>query len=358
MKHNRLSNSYRAEPLTLWYTRCPVPTATSIAIQKGWLTDIFAQQTVNLKPLRSVAEEQTRNSHFTHSQANSFREGGNTPAIYARAQGRDTVLIGLAWTPQYQGILTLPHSGIKQVEDLKGRRLAVPRRVHDTIDFWQASSIQGYEHALKSANLTLNEVTLVDLPIEAKFLDAGTDTDIGVISVGQIHRHHTRELIALLTGEVDALFAYSAWGVLIREQFSAHEVINLASLADKRLQINNGQPKTLTVSGDLLRQRPELVDDYVLQLLKSAQWAKTHREQARHIIAQEIGSAEYFLDEGTAPDIEQHLTLSLNEPLIEAIEYRKTALHRLGYIKDNFALASWIDPGPLARAWKRLYAGQ
>ncbi|GGW85654.1 hypothetical protein GCM10011450_14570 [Advenella faeciporci] len=92
----------------------------------------------------------------------------------------------------------------------------------------------------------------VGLPIEAKFLDQGTDTGIGVISVGQIYRHHTRELTALIKGEVDAIFVYSAWGVLIKEQFSAKELINLTTLPDRTLQINNGQPKVLTVSGQLL----------------------------------------------------------------------------------------------------------
>jgi len=39
-------------------------------------------------------DRETRESHFTHTLANSFRQGGNAPAIYARSEGRDTVLIG------------------------------------------------------------------------------------------------------------------------------------------------------------------------------------------------------------------------------------------------------------------------
>lgn len=345
-----------AKPDALWYTRCPVPTATSIAIQKGWLENAFRQDGIALNALRTSTNDKVRESHFTHSQENSFREGGNTPAIYAKSQGTDTALIGLAWTPQYQGILTLPGSGIKTAADLKGRRLAVPHRVNDAIDFWQASALQGYKHALKSVNLALSDVTLVELPIEEKFIDSGTATNIGVISVGQIHRHHTRELIALLKGEVDAIFAYSAWGVLVKEQFSAVEVINLSTLPDVQLQVNNGQPKTLTVSRALLRSHPELVDRYVLELLKAARWAKQNASEARRIIAQEIGSAEFFLDEGTSDSIEQQLELSLDPQLVSFIEYRKQSLQDLGYLKHDFDVAEWIDRGPLERALQQLDA--
>jgi ABC-type nitrate/sulfonate/bicarbonate transport system substrate-binding protein len=343
-------------PDTLWYTRCPVPTATSIAIQKGWLPDAFKADGIALNPLRVSSDDKVRESHFTHSQENSFREGGNIPPLYAKSQGTDTALIGLAWTPQYQGILTLPDSGIQTVADLKGRRLALPHRVNDTIDFWQASSLQGYAHALKSVNLSLSDVTLVDLPVEERFLDKGQGTGIGVISVGQIHRHHTRELIALLKGEVDAIFAYSAWGVLIKEQFSAVEVINLAKVSDIHLQVNNGQPKTLTVSRGLLRNHPELVDRYVFELLKAARWAKQNASEARRIIALEIGSAEYFIDEGTSEAIEQNLELSLDQRLIDFIAYRKESLLKFGYLKNDFNLEDWIDRGPIERALQKLNA--
>lgn len=341
-------------PDNLWYTRCPVPTATSIAIQKGWLEDAFKSQGIGLKALRTSSDAKVRDSHFTHSQNNSFREGGNIPAIYAKSEGSDTALIGLAWTPQYQAILVLPDSGINSVADLKGRRLALPRRVNDPIDFWQASALQGYEHALQTVNLTLDDVELVDLPIETKFIDQGTDTDIGVISVGQIHRHHTRELTALIKGQVDAIFVYSAWGVLIKEQFNAKELINLSKSPNRLLQINNGQPKVLTVSKQLLRDFPELVDNYVLELLKAGRWAKNNAAKAKQIIAREIGSAEFFLDEGTSEDIEQNLELSLDEDLIQFLEYRKDTLLKHGFIKNDVDIRAWIDDGPLKRALSKL----
>src|SRR4051794_18222477 len=84
-------------PSTLWYTRCPVPTAAGIAIQKGWLKEAFAADGIDVLSMRHSQDPKTRESHYTHTLEDSFRQGGNTPALFARSEGRDTVLLGLHW---------------------------------------------------------------------------------------------------------------------------------------------------------------------------------------------------------------------------------------------------------------------
>ena len=44
------------------------------------------------------------------------------------------------------------------------------RRVNEKIDFWRASALQGYAQALQTVGLTLDDVTLVDLPVEEPFI--------------------------------------------------------------------------------------------------------------------------------------------------------------------------------------------
>lgn len=342
-------------PDTIWYTRCPVPTASGIAVQKGWLDQAFAPHGIAVTSLRHSADRATRESHFTHTLANSFRQGGNAPAIYARSEGRDTVLIGLQWVPQYEGIIALPESGIRTVGDLAGRRLASPRRVNDKIDFWRSISLQGYHNALSTAGLTLADVTLVDLPVVESFVDPipGQPESFGP---ARLVRQHRAELTALLRGEVDAIFGYSVWGVAVREQLGAVEVINLARLDDPALRINNGQPKTLTVSGALLREHPDLVDDYLAALVRAADWAARNQDAARRAIALETGSAEHWLDEGTAPDIAGRLAISLAPELVAALTVRKDFLRTHGFIANDVDIAGWIDPGPLARVQARFAA--
>lgn len=343
-------------PDTLWFTRCPVPSATGIAVQNDWLARAFRPQGIEVTSLRHSADRATRESHFTHTLENSFRQGGNAPAIYARSEGRDTVLIGLQWVPQYEGILTLPGSGIRNVGDLAGRRLSLPRRLNDKIDFWRAISLQGYENALKIAGLSLNDVLLVDLPVSASYVDADPGSSDSLASTPRLSRQHQAELTALLRGEVDAIFAYSVWGVALREQIGAVEVINLAHESDPALRINNGQPKTLTVSGQLLRDHPDLVDNYLETLVRAGDWAAQNPDATRRALAIETGSAEYWLDEGTSPDIASRLGISLDAELVNALEVRKDFLLRFGFITNDFDVRAWVDARPLERVRARTEA--
>ena len=141
--------SVSAPPVTeLWYTRCPVPTASSLAIAQGWLDEEFAPDGIAVASLRSSADRAVRESHFGHTQANSFRQGGNIPPLWARSHGADVRLIGLSWAEQYQAVVTRRDSGIEGPADLAGRKLALPRRLNDQIDFWQATALRGYESTL------------------------------------------------------------------------------------------------------------------------------------------------------------------------------------------------------------------
>lgn len=62
----------------LWYTRCPVPTASSLAISQGWLDDEFATDGITVASLRSSPDSAVRESHFNHSQGDSFRQAGTS----------------------------------------------------------------------------------------------------------------------------------------------------------------------------------------------------------------------------------------------------------------------------------------
>lgn len=354
----------------IWHTRCPVPTAAGIAIQQGWIDAAFAADGIAVKAIRVARAREVRESHFVHSLENSFRQGGNAPALYARSAGADTVLLGLHWVPQYQGLLTLPGRGIASLRDIRGKRLSLPRRLNDKIDFWRSISLQGYDSALRQVGLTLADVQLVDIPVDASFSGAAPGGDGGegdarsesppldearthAWRTGELLRQHQAETVAWLRGEVDVIFGHSVWGVALREQFSAIELINLNRERDIRARINNGQPKTLTVSRRLLETRPDLVDRYVDEVVKAAHWARAHESEARRILAGEMGATEALLDEGTSADAVRKLDISLDQPLIDALDARKDFLLHWGFIPRDFDLRAWIDPGPLQRALEK-----
>jgi len=66
---------------TLWYTRCSVPTPFGIAEQRGWFDEeLAADKDVEILALQSSPDPKVHQSHYTHTQPNSFRQGGNYPA--------------------------------------------------------------------------------------------------------------------------------------------------------------------------------------------------------------------------------------------------------------------------------------
>src|SRR5580692_3170929 len=112
-------------PETIWFTRCPVPTATGLAYKLGWLDDEFRDDGIRIQTLQDARGDLARH-HYDHQLPTLVREGGNLLALPARAQGAPTRLVGLTWIDEWQSILVRPDSGISSAADLRGKRLALP----------------------------------------------------------------------------------------------------------------------------------------------------------------------------------------------------------------------------------------
>lgn len=341
----------------LWYTRCPVPTASSLAIAQGWLDDEFAPDGITVASLRASSDRAVRESHFDHRQADSFRQGGNIPPIWARSRGGDVRLIGLSWADQYQAIVTLPDSSIHRPEDLKGRRLAVARRLNDQIDFWRATTLHGYESTLSHAGLALDDVELVDLPVSEQYLLPDATSHSGSLFGAVSNRRlQSTDVLALIRGEVDAIYIAGGRGPDLEALAGVRVVFDILRAEDPALKVNNITPAALTVSGSLLEARPDLVARYVAATLRAARWAVGHPEQTRRIIAHEVGVAEDFVLPGYPNDIHANLEPSLDAHLVQAIEQQKAFLLRHGFIDADFDVHEWIDERPLEAARKLLQA--
>jgi ABC-type nitrate/sulfonate/bicarbonate transport system substrate-binding protein len=345
------------EVSALWYTRCPVPTASSIAISQGWLDAEFAPDGIAVSSLRASADRAVRESHFDHTQADSFRQGGNIPPIWARSRGRDVRLIGLSWADQYQAIVTLPDSPIERPEDLAGKRLALARRVNDQIDFWHATALHGYDSTLRAVGLTLDDVTLVDLPVDERYLPDDESSHSGSLFGAFTNRRlQSAEALALIRGDVDAIYIAGGRGPDLEAFANVKVVFDIQAQDDLELKVNNITPAALTVSGTLLDQRPDLVARYLAATLRAARWAKEHAEETRRIIAHEVGIAEDFVLPGYPGEIHATLEPTLDEPLVAAIETQQRFLLEHGYIERSFDVRKWIDAGPLAAAHELLAA--
>ncbi len=336
---------------TIWYTRCPVPTAFSVAINRGFIEREFASDGIRIASLQQAADPKTLQSHFNHSLGDSFRYGGNIPPIWARSEGADTKLIGLAWIDAPHVILTLPESGIRTVADLKGKRLSVPRRVNDQIDFWRAGAIRTYEVALATEGLTLDDVELVDVPIVPGYIDAGTGSAItgSIFSSARRRSPLSGDLAALVEGRVDAIFTESSFSVHLRKFLGAHVVYDAHSHPDPRARHNNAIPQAFTVSAGLVRDRPDLVARVIAATIEAADWARAHRDELIRITALEANVSEEIADY-TYPLLEQQLETGFTPEAVDAIRLRKQFLLSHGFIKTDFDLEDWIDRAPLQAA--------
>lgn len=332
------------QPLdTLWYTRCPVPTGLGIAVQKGWLQDTLGALGTQVQSLRESSDQAVRESHFDHSLRHSVRHGGNIPAIWARAQGRETRVIGLSWADEVQLILTRHDSGIKTVKDLKGRRFGLPDWAGAQIDFTRAQALRGLENALKLEGLQVGDLQLVNFRYGGTFSDAPVRTVSGTPVGAQPGNGRNLELVGLLRGEVDAIFLKGASAAQHAHDFGLHTVIDTGSHPDPLIRSNNGTPRTLTVDINLLQEHFDASVKIVDTVLRTEQWAWANPEETRRFLARELNTSEYWVAAAYGEDAHRRLRTTLDARSIEALQDFTDFLHRWDFIPRRFDVRDWID---------------
>jgi ABC-type nitrate/sulfonate/bicarbonate transport system substrate-binding protein len=337
------------EPVTeLWYSRCGAATASAIAIRKKWLQAEFAGNGTVLHSLRDSEERAILDSHYHHGLSGLFREGGNIPPIWARANGAATAVVGITWLDEYQGILVRADSDIRKVDDLVGKRLALPLH-NNLIDFQRGAAHHGFVTALGLAGARAKDATFVDVPAEqGSFRDDDARRQERPIA----------EVDALLAGKVDAIFLRFARGVRTAQDPRFRQLININELEDPRLRVNNGTPRPVTVDRKFLEARPDLVARYLAVLLRTSAWAEQHSREVQELLVSEGGART--VDEVLAshgPNVHRAFTPKLTDDYISGLELQKNFLRDHGYLKSDFDAWTWIERKPLIDA-QRLFDAQ
>lgn len=332
------------EPKSVWYTRCPAPTPLSIAAQLGWVDDAFGAQSVAVASIRDSKDPAVRQSHFTHALDWSFRQGGNIPPIWARSGGRETRIVGITTTDEFQAVISLPTTSIKSAKDLRGRKVGVPRQAGGIVDFQRATALKGIVSALSLEGLTAKDVEVVYLDArEPALLEIGNAAFLGL----KRRYPYGEELLALARGEIDAFFVKGAEGLVLANQIGATIVSEFGFHPDARIRINNGTPRPLTVDAKFADERPDLVAELVATVDRVGAWAEAHPEDTVRFIAREIGVAEEAIWAANGPNVHRHLKLTLEDEQIDALSHFKDFLLEWGFIPADFDVAAWIDPRAL-----------
>ncbi|WP_447594247.1 ABC transporter substrate-binding protein [Aquipseudomonas campi] len=329
--------------IQLWYTRCGAATASALAIRKNWLQEEFNRPGTQLHSLRDAQSQELRNSHYHHGQSGMFREGGNIPPIWAKGSGQDTVVLGITWLDEYQGILVRADSDIHDLADLKGKRLGIPLHQDALIDFQRGAAQHGFVTALSLVGLSTDDVTLVDIP--APSYDRQDDQ-----RDAQQERPDVA-LEALDNDEVDAIFIRFARGYRIAQEPRLRQLLNLNDLSDPLLRVGNGTPRPITVDRAFLERHPDVVVRYLAVLLRTAEWAAKHRDEVANLLLPESRGttvADVFASHGA--DVHLSFTPKLTQAYIDGLTTQKNFLRDWGYLANDFDVNDWIVHEPLEQA--------
>lgn len=318
-------------------TRCPVPTASSVAFDRGFLQKELAKAGILASVLQDEKDAAMHGAHFDHSLPFLVREGGNIPALWARSTGRDTRLVALVWVDEYQTILALPDANISGPADLRGRRIGIPRHRYLEIDFRAAQALRGFHSALWLAGLTLDDVEPVDLEAPSAGRRDSWDTEID----------------ALRRREVDAIFVKGATGLQAARTLDVREVADLRFHPDPLVRVNNGVPRAVTVDAELI-EHSGVVERVLTALLRAADWAADHRGDLTRVIAAETGASPEFVETAYRNG---SLRPALHENLLAALDAQRKFLFEHGFLAGDFNVREWVHAGPLAAAEKNYYEG-
>lgn len=343
--------STEREPAELWFTRCPVPTATGIAYKLGWLTDEFAADGITLRTLQESRSELSRH-HYDHRLPTLIREGGNMLAFGARAQGEPTRLIGLTWIEESQLILTRRDTGIATAADLRGRRLALPGWSKNEISthvrgtsIARGMSLAGYKGVLASAGLTFDDVDLIEVEDQLRNIGgSGRDLEPRRSGVDRLW-----PIQALAEGLVDAIYVKGASALDQAREAGLIVAIDLDALPDRRFRVNNGTPRPITVHQSLLDEHVDLVARFLAVTLRAADWVAAQPNRLREILEFETAGSPTAVDQAYAR-LHEGLHPTLDADRLVLLEQQKKFLFTHGFLDADFALADWIDPRPLDAA--------
>ena len=341
--------SLTGAPDELWITRCPVPTATGIALARGAFADEFARDGLRVKTLQETTRDpRLQAQHTYHHLTGLFREGGNIPPLWARAGGVETgAVIGLTWVDERQALLARPGSGIRSAADLAGKRLGVSNAPSTVTDIWRAMALHGYVNVLRTVGLGPEDVRFVDIAAEAFEGQALQDRPRRAWSAEPLN--------ALLTGEVDVIYLKGAPADYVQRAHGLEVVVDINAHPDPRARINNGTPRPVTAHVDLVRERPDIVARFLAVLLQASAWAADHPDEVRAIVAAETGTDEESVRLAYGDGLHRSLDVRLTDDWIEAFGVQKNFLRDWGLIPGDIDIDRWIVAEPLQEA-RRLVA--
>jgi ABC-type nitrate/sulfonate/bicarbonate transport system substrate-binding protein len=327
----------------VWYTRCQVPTASGIALDLGWLERRYLSDDAAFGVLQDAPLEIAL-AHYDHSLPTLIREGGNVPAIVAKAGGAPTRLIGLTWIDEGQAIVGHPEK-VRSAADLQGARITVPAFAdRRTASHARAMAIGGFEAALAAHGLKLDDTVIIDIPLAATVPPGKLRKALGIKDWPAL------QLVA--DGQADAAYVKGAAAREAAKDLGLAVVVDIDALP-KAARVNNGTPRPLTAHADLIEQRPEWVIDFLALTLNAAAWAADHPQATIDLVSRETGGSSAAVTALYGSGFHRGLAPDLSDERLGLLDIQIDRLARHGFIERTFSAHDWADHALLEAAHAR-----
>jgi 2'-hydroxybiphenyl-2-sulfinate desulfinase len=308
------------------YTICPVGNASFISAGRHeFMRLAFRKRGVNPVLLQSLPQDRWH-VHFDYQDNALFREGGNIPPIWSKSNGAGVVLLGAAFLHTKQYILARIDSDIDSVEDLRGRRLALPVHAKAVVDFYCATVRRGFEVALNAKGVGTGEVEFTPIVVSSEKNPLGTS-----------------DVDALEKGFVDAVFTRYVFAQHLIRSGKFKIIYEVSGDSDYLWPVNNEFPNILTVSRKLADDAPEIVVEYVKQVIRAARWAREHFSDAARLFAKQLNGDVGDVLTAMKLDFHKKLEPDLSENSLLALESQKRFLFDHGVIDKDFDIETWKE---------------
>jgi len=336
-------------PRTLWYTRCPVATASGIAFQRKSFDQEFNGSDYVVRNIKELGLAQA-DTHFDHRLSDSFREGGAIPPLWARSRGADTLAVGLTFVADSLAVFVRADDKARRVQDLAGRRCGLPVRPYILIDFMKVNAHKGFYSTLAANGMQESDVQIVEMTINDD-MHGSINADL---KQGDRPSLYDADIDYLLRGEVDAIFCKNAEVGLIERRYAGRirKLYDLMTDQTDRAHMVNANPRIITVSAGLAREAPEAVERYLLVLVRTANWAASHPAEATAVMAKELGVSEADIRSSYEPDFHKKLWPSFGPELRRLLQVQIDFMQARGYL-GQVDLEAWMQTRFLDQAYQR-----
>ena len=231
----------------VYWTNCPLVSASNIDQELGWTKEEFKKIGVEYAYLRS-RRENNWSPHYVHNMDNLIRFGGLFPPIHVQADIRRTRLLGTTHVYEGGAMMVRARDPIYRMKDLKGRKIGLTKSLN-TIknDWWRIQEEQGIELMLMMNDMTRDDVEIVEFPYPDDWYDDDRMlAPMDNMSDMMLQRDHKHDLAfrpletALLEGTVDAIYTQSVVFQKIQEATGKIKAIeDLSRYPDWTLQVAN-----------------------------------------------------------------------------------------------------------------------